>query len=257
MCDLVRAKIRSYHFRVSKAHPRPKERNQCQIRKYRFSECSGRNVFLISNEFHARFISGWFIVVAKGFTTCCLHRVGKRWWFITKSKRLEHQHSDIYEYTCQDSRSSTEHSEKVFSHYCKYAMTTTRPLEIHLLATSTMSSAYVFSASSITFASSELVTIFSTSGSYPLPQSTNAHLLDTSSSLLVIGPVANRRFWKGSMAFRLRFASEMCTRFATQIFLRRAPASEAEVRITIIPGPDAQGDEETLKTAWLRKDFVD
>ncbi|KAL5406979.1 hypothetical protein PMIN04_011858 [Paraphaeosphaeria minitans] len=31
-----------------------------------------------------------------------------------------------------------------------------------------------------------------------------------------------------------------------QIVLRRAPASEAEVKFTIIPGPDAQGDEETL-----------
>ena len=41
-------------------------------------------------------------------------------------------------------------------------------------------------------------------------------------------------------------ASELCTRFATQIVLRRAPVSEAEVRITIIPGPDAQGDKETL-----------
>jgi hypothetical protein len=43
-------------------------------------------------------------------------------------------------------------------------------------------------------------------------------------------------------------ASDLCTRFATQIVLRRAPASEAEVRITIIPGPDAQSDEETLDT---------
>ncbi|KAF2116436.1 hypothetical protein BDV96DRAFT_631523 [Lophiotrema nucula] len=41
-------------------------------------------------------------------------------------------------------------------------------------------------------------------------------------------------------------ASDLCTRFATQIVLRRTPANEAEVRVTIIPGPDAQGDEETL-----------
>jgi GTPase SAR1 family protein len=41
-------------------------------------------------------------------------------------------------------------------------------------------------------------------------------------------------------------ASDLCTRFATQIVLRRAPASKAEVKITIIPGPDAQGDEEVL-----------
>lgn len=42
-------------------------------------------------------------------------------------------------------------------------------------------------------------------------------------------------------------ASDLCTRFATQIVLRRAPASEANVRVTIIPGPSAQADEATLK----------
>lgn len=41
-------------------------------------------------------------------------------------------------------------------------------------------------------------------------------------------------------------ASDLCTRFATQIVLRRAPAQEAGVKITIIPGSDAQGDEEAL-----------
>jgi GTPase SAR1 family protein len=39
-------------------------------------------------------------------------------------------------------------------------------------------------------------------------------------------------------------ARDLCTRFATQIVLRRAP--EAGVKITIIPGPDAQADEEAL-----------
>jgi GTPase SAR1 family protein len=38
-------------------------------------------------------------------------------------------------------------------------------------------------------------------------------------------------------------ASDLCTRFATQIVLRRAQVTEAEVKITIIPGPTAQADE--------------
>lgn len=42
-------------------------------------------------------------------------------------------------------------------------------------------------------------------------------------------------------------ASELCTRFATQIVLRRAPASEAAVSVSIIPGPAANADEATKK----------
>lgn len=38
-------------------------------------------------------------------------------------------------------------------------------------------------------------------------------------------------------------ASELCTRFATQIVLHRAPAQEGEARITIIPGPSSRLDE--------------
>lgn len=39
-------------------------------------------------------------------------------------------------------------------------------------------------------------------------------------------------------------ASDLCTRFVTQIFLIRAPESKAGVRVTIIPGPTAQTDDE-------------
>lgn len=39
-------------------------------------------------------------------------------------------------------------------------------------------------------------------------------------------------------------AGDLCTRFVTQIFLIRAPESEAGVRVTIIPGPTAQTDDE-------------
>lgn len=42
-------------------------------------------------------------------------------------------------------------------------------------------------------------------------------------------------------------ASELCTRFATQIVLRRVPIEQSNVRITIIPGPTAQTDEEAKK----------
>lgn len=35
-------------------------------------------------------------------------------------------------------------------------------------------------------------------------------------------------------------ASDLCTRFATQIVLRRAPEGEGQARITIIPGPTSR-----------------
>lgn len=41
-------------------------------------------------------------------------------------------------------------------------------------------------------------------------------------------------------------ASDLCTRFATQIVLRRTPVDASGVKVTIIPGPEAQLDEETM-----------
>lgn len=38
-------------------------------------------------------------------------------------------------------------------------------------------------------------------------------------------------------------ASDLCTRFATQIVLRRAPEGQGQARITIIPGPTSRLDE--------------
>lgn len=38
-------------------------------------------------------------------------------------------------------------------------------------------------------------------------------------------------------------ASDLCTRFATQIVLRRAFMEDAGARITIIPGPTSRQDE--------------
>ncbi|KAJ4361747.1 hypothetical protein N0V83_010687 [Neocucurbitaria cava] len=68
------------------------------------------------------------------------------------------------------------------------------------------------------------------------------------SKLVVIGDQSSGKssLLEGLTGLSFPIASDLCTRFATQIVLRRAPANEAEVRITIIPGPDAQGDEETL-----------
>lgn len=42
-------------------------------------------------------------------------------------------------------------------------------------------------------------------------------------------------------------ASDLCTRYATQIVLRRAPASDAGARISIIPGPSSQADSKVLE----------
>lgn len=39
-------------------------------------------------------------------------------------------------------------------------------------------------------------------------------------------------------------AADLCTRFATQIVLRRTAEEDAGVRITIIPGPLAQANDE-------------
>ena len=38
-------------------------------------------------------------------------------------------------------------------------------------------------------------------------------------------------------------ASDLCTRHATQIVLRRAPQEDAAVKVSIIPGPAANCDE--------------
>jgi GTPase SAR1 family protein len=68
------------------------------------------------------------------------------------------------------------------------------------------------------------------------------------SKLVVVGDQSSGKssLLEGLTGLSFPVASDLCTRFATQIVLRRARASEAEVQITIIPGPDAQGDEDTL-----------
>ncbi|KAJ4302817.1 hypothetical protein N0V90_001708 [Kalmusia sp. IMI 367209] len=66
--------------------------------------------------------------------------------------------------------------------------------------------------------------------------------------LVVVGDQSSGKssLLEGLTGLSFPIASDLCTRFATQIVLRRAPAHEAQVKITIIPGPDAQGDEATL-----------
>ena len=39
-------------------------------------------------------------------------------------------------------------------------------------------------------------------------------------------------------------ASELCTRFATQIVLRRSPTEQGSVKVSILPGPAAINDEQ-------------
>jgi hypothetical protein len=61
---------------------------------------------------------------------------------------------------------------------------------------------------------------------------------------LVLASSGKSSLLEGLTGLSFPIASDLCTRFATQIVLRRAPAKDAEVRVTIIPGPIAQSDEE-------------
>lgn len=48
---------------------------------------------------------------------------------------------------------------------------------------------------------------------------------------------------EGLTGLAFPIASDLCTRFATQIVLRRTPAEEANVKVSIIPGPEAQTND--------------
>ncbi|RLM00109.1 hypothetical protein CFD26_107993 [Aspergillus turcosus] len=64
--------------------------------------------------------------------------------------------------------------------------------------------------------------------------------------LVVVGDQSSGKssLLEGMTGFCFPVASDLCTRFVTQIVLIRAPESEAGVRVTIIPGPTAQTDDE-------------
>lgn len=71
--------------------------------------------------------------------------------------------------------------------------------------------------------------------------------------LVVVGDQSSGKssLLEGLTGLSFPIASDLCTRFATQIVLRRAPAEDAEVKVTIIPGPSAQADEE-IKERLIR-----
>ena len=48
---------------------------------------------------------------------------------------------------------------------------------------------------------------------------------------------------EGLTGLSFPIASDLCTRFATQIVLRRSSPHEASVKVSIIPGPTANNDE--------------
>ncbi|KAF7122572.1 hypothetical protein CNMCM5793_000597 [Aspergillus hiratsukae] len=64
--------------------------------------------------------------------------------------------------------------------------------------------------------------------------------------LVVVGDQSSGKssLLEGMTGFCFPVASDLCTRFVTQIVLIRAPESEAGVRVTIIPGPTTQTDDE-------------
>ncbi|KAF2857272.1 P-loop containing nucleoside triphosphate hydrolase protein [Piedraia hortae CBS 480.64] len=63
--------------------------------------------------------------------------------------------------------------------------------------------------------------------------------------LVVVGDQSSGKssLLEGLTGLNFPIASELCTRFVTQIRLRRAPADEAEAKVSILPGPSASGDE--------------
>ncbi|PLB46308.1 P-loop containing nucleoside triphosphate hydrolase protein [Aspergillus steynii IBT 23096] len=68
----------------------------------------------------------------------------------------------------------------------------------------------------------------------------------TAVQLVVVGDQSSGKssLLEGLTGLSFPIDSDLCTRFATQIVLRRVPANDAEVKVTIIPGPTAQADDE-------------
>ncbi|KAI9367803.1 P-loop containing nucleoside triphosphate hydrolase protein [Aspergillus egyptiacus] len=67
--------------------------------------------------------------------------------------------------------------------------------------------------------------------------------------LVVVGDQSSGKssLLEGLTGLSFPVASDLCTRFATQIVLRRAPLNKSEARITIIPGPSSKLDENVEK----------
>ncbi|CAG8237941.1 unnamed protein product [Penicillium salamii] len=69
--------------------------------------------------------------------------------------------------------------------------------------------------------------------------------LGISENLVVVGDQSSGKssLLEGLTGLSFPVASDLCTRFATQIVLRRAPEGEGQAKITIIPGPTSRFDE--------------
>lgn len=63
--------------------------------------------------------------------------------------------------------------------------------------------------------------------------------------LVVVGDQSSGKssLLEGLTGLAFPIASDLCTRFATQIVLRRTPAEEANVKVSIIPGPEAMNND--------------
>lgn len=70
--------------------------------------------------------------------------------------------------------------------------------------------------------------------------------------LVVVGDQSSGKssLLEGLTGLSFPIASDLCTRFATQIVLRRTATEEARVKVSIIPGPEAQGNE--TQKAYLK-----
>ncbi|KAL4869856.1 hypothetical protein BDV12DRAFT_70161 [Aspergillus spectabilis] len=68
--------------------------------------------------------------------------------------------------------------------------------------------------------------------------------------LVVVGDQSSGKssLLEGLTGLSFPVASDLCTRFATQIVLRRASSDEAAARITILPGPSSQMDEKVKQS---------
>ena len=73
----------------------------------------------------------------------------------------------------------------------------------------------------------------------------NSPLLISIKQLVVVGDQSSGKssLLEGLTNLNFPIASDLCTRHATQIILRRAPEEEASVKVSIIPGPTANSDE--------------
>lgn len=64
--------------------------------------------------------------------------------------------------------------------------------------------------------------------------------------LVVVGDQSSGKssLLEGLTGLNFPIASELCTRFATQIILRRSVTGEGSINVSILPGPTSNNDEE-------------